>query len=117
VDITGAAGNATNLGQITAEAGRIGIAGVIVRNSGGLNASSLVSDGGASSSRPGGDTLVEGGKLAATSIGGKGGQVDVLGDRVAVMNDVQIDVSGTTRRWPDSGRWRLSGQEPRHPER
>jgi filamentous hemagglutinin family protein len=36
VDITGAAGNATNLGQITADAGRIGIAGVIVRNSGTL---------------------------------------------------------------------------------
>jgi filamentous hemagglutinin family protein len=34
VDITGAAGNATNLGTITADAGRIGIAGVIVRNSG-----------------------------------------------------------------------------------
>jgi filamentous hemagglutinin family protein len=36
VDITGAAGNATNLGTITADAGRIGIAGVIVRNSGQL---------------------------------------------------------------------------------
>ena len=46
VDITGAAGNATNLGEITAEAGRIGIAGVIVRNSGTLNASSVVNDGG-----------------------------------------------------------------------
>jgi len=46
VDITGAAGNATNLGTITAEAGRIGIAGVIVRNSGQINASSVVSEGG-----------------------------------------------------------------------
>jgi hypothetical protein len=51
---------------------------------------------GGSSSRPAGDTLVEGGRLDATSVGGKGGQVDVLGDRVAVMNDAQIDVSGTT---------------------
>ncbi|MDP3513222.1 MAG: GLUG motif-containing protein, partial [Sulfuritalea sp.] len=46
VDITGAEGDATNLGQITAEAGRIGIAGVIVRNSGQLNASSVVREGG-----------------------------------------------------------------------
>ena len=46
VEITGAAGNATNLGTITAEAGRIGIAGVIVRNSGTLNASSVVKEGG-----------------------------------------------------------------------
>ena len=46
VDITGATGNSTNLGTITAEAGRIGIAGVIVRNSGMLNASSVVNEGG-----------------------------------------------------------------------
>jgi hypothetical protein len=96
VDITGAAGNATNLGQITADAGRIGIAGVIVRNSGTLNASSVVADGGRIFLKAAGDTLVEGGKLDATSAGGKGGQVDVLGDRVAVLNDAQIDVSGAT---------------------
>jgi len=46
VEITGAEGNATNLGEITAEAGRIGIAGVAVKNSGKLNASSVVSEGG-----------------------------------------------------------------------
>jgi filamentous hemagglutinin family protein len=95
VDITGAAGNATNLGTITADAGRIGIAGVIVRNSGLLNASSVVSEGGRIFLKATGDTLVEGGRLDATSVGGKGGQVDVLGDRVAVMNDAEIDVSGT----------------------
>ena len=96
VDITGAAGYATNLGTITAEAGRIGIAGVIVRNSGNLNASSVVSDGGRIFLKATGDTLVEGGRLEATSSSGKGGQVDVLGDRVAVTNDAQIDVSGAT---------------------
>ncbi|CAG4884872.1 exported protein of unknown function [Georgfuchsia toluolica] len=46
VEITGAAGNATNLGQIVADAGRIGIAGVLVKNSGTLNASSVVNEGG-----------------------------------------------------------------------
>ncbi|MDO8788808.1 MAG: filamentous hemagglutinin N-terminal domain-containing protein, partial [Sulfuritalea sp.] len=46
VEITGAEGNVTNLGAITAEAGRIGIAGVVVRNSGRLNASSVVEEGG-----------------------------------------------------------------------
>ncbi|MFH1873266.1 MAG: filamentous hemagglutinin N-terminal domain-containing protein, partial [Pseudomonadota bacterium] len=46
VEITGAAGNVTNLGEITAEAGRIGIAGMVVRNSGKLNASSVISEGG-----------------------------------------------------------------------
>ncbi|MBI3096068.1 MAG: filamentous hemagglutinin N-terminal domain-containing protein, partial [Rhodocyclales bacterium] len=46
VEITGAEGDVTNLGEITAEAGRIGIAGVVVRNSGRLNASSAVEEGG-----------------------------------------------------------------------
>jgi len=46
VDITGAEGNVTNLGEIVAEAGRIGMAGVLVKNSGTLNASSLVKEGG-----------------------------------------------------------------------
>jgi filamentous hemagglutinin family protein len=105
VDIVGAAGNATNLGWITAEAGRIGIAGVIVRNSGALNASSVVSDGGRIFLKANGDTLVDGGKLAATSVGGKGGQVDVLGNRVAVMNDAEINVSGAT----GGGRIRIGG--------
>ncbi|MBE0619296.1 MAG: hypothetical protein IH605_01765, partial [Burkholderiales bacterium] len=46
VDITGAEGNVTNLGEIVAEAGRIGMAGVLVKNSGELNASSVVKEGG-----------------------------------------------------------------------
>src|ERR1035437_5991317 len=46
VDITGAEGNVTNLGEIVAEAGRIGMAGVLVKNSGTLNASSVVNQGG-----------------------------------------------------------------------
>ncbi|HUX25030.1 MAG TPA: filamentous hemagglutinin N-terminal domain-containing protein, partial [Burkholderiales bacterium] len=40
VAITGAQGNVTNLGRIVSEAGQIGIAGVLVKNSGTLNASS-----------------------------------------------------------------------------
>jgi filamentous hemagglutinin family protein len=46
VDITGAEGNVTNLGSLVAEAGRIGMAGVLVKNSGTINASSVVSEGG-----------------------------------------------------------------------
>ena len=46
VEVVGAEGNATNLGSIVSEAGRIGIAGVLVKNSGTLNASSLVNEGG-----------------------------------------------------------------------
>jgi len=46
VAITGAQGKVTNLGQIVSEAGQIGIAGVLVNNSGTLNASSVVKEGG-----------------------------------------------------------------------
>jgi len=46
VAITGAQGNVTNLGRIVSEAGQIGIAGVLVKNSGTLNASSVVKEGG-----------------------------------------------------------------------
>jgi filamentous hemagglutinin family protein len=46
VNVTGNAGNVTNLGTITAEAGRIGIAAGLITNSGNINASSVVSEGG-----------------------------------------------------------------------
>ena len=95
VDITGAAGSATNLGEITAEAGRIGIAGVIVRNSGTLNASSVVNDGGRIFLKASQDAYVDGnGRIVTT--GTKGGQVEVLGNRVAVMDSASIDASGAT---------------------
>jgi filamentous hemagglutinin family protein len=94
VEITGAANNATNLGQIVATAGRIGIAGSIVRNSGTLNASSVTSEGGRVFLKASQDTYVDGsGRIVAT--GTKGGQVEVLGNRVAVMDDASIDVSGS----------------------
>ncbi|MDD5250215.1 MAG: filamentous hemagglutinin N-terminal domain-containing protein [Rhodocyclaceae bacterium] len=94
VEITGAAGNATNLGQIVAAAGRIGMAGVLVRNSGTLNASSVVNEGGRIFLKATQDTYVEGnGSIAAT--GSTGGQVEVLGNRVAVTDNASIDASGT----------------------
>ncbi|MCM2288949.1 MAG: filamentous hemagglutinin N-terminal domain-containing protein [Sulfuritalea sp.] len=94
VDITGAAGNSTNLGEITAEAGRIGIAGVIVRNSGTLNASSVVNEGGRIFLKASQDAYVDGnGRIVTT--GTRGGKVEVLGDRVAVMDSASIDASGT----------------------
>ncbi|MDZ4254557.1 MAG: filamentous hemagglutinin N-terminal domain-containing protein [Sulfuritalea sp.] len=95
VDITGAAGDATNLGEITAEAGRIGIAGVIVRNSGTLNASSVVNDGGRIFLKASQDAYVDGnGRIVTT--GTKGGSVEVLGNSVTVTDDSVIDASGAS---------------------
>ena len=95
VEIVGSEGNATNLGTITAEAGRIGIAGVLVKNSGSLNASSLVSEGGRIFLKATTDTLVDG-NSQITATGSKGGRIEVLGNRVAVMDNAQLDASGQT---------------------
>jgi filamentous hemagglutinin family protein len=46
VAITGTEGNVLNVGQVLAEAGRVGMAGVLVRNAGSINASSVVKEGG-----------------------------------------------------------------------
>ncbi len=94
VDITGAEGNATNLGQITAEAGRVGIAGVIVRNSGALNASSVVSKGGRVFLEASQDAYVDQ-DSRITATGTRGGKVEVLGNRVAVTDRAFINASGT----------------------
>ncbi|HEX8988795.1 MAG TPA: filamentous hemagglutinin N-terminal domain-containing protein, partial [Rhodocyclaceae bacterium] len=94
VQITGAAGNTTNLGQIVAEAGRIGMAGVIVRNSGILNASSVVSEGGRIFLKATQDTYVEGNAQLSAN-GTTGGRIEVLGNRVAVIDNASIDASGT----------------------
>jgi filamentous hemagglutinin family protein len=108
VDITGAEGNATNLGTLTAEAGRIGIAGVIVRNSGTVNASSVVSEGGRVFLKASQDAYVDGnGRIVTT--GTRGGSVEVLGNRVAVMDKAEIDASGTGEADGGGGRILVGG--------
>ena len=93
VAITGAAGDVTNLGKIISEAGQIGMAGVLVKNSGTLDASSVVKVGGRIFLKASQDAYVDGaGRIVAT--GTKGGNIDVLGNRVAVMDQAQLDASG-----------------------
>ncbi|MBI2959468.1 MAG: filamentous hemagglutinin N-terminal domain-containing protein, partial [Betaproteobacteria bacterium] len=95
VEITGNEGSATNLGQILSEAGRIGMAGVLVKNSGSLNASSVVREGGRIFLKASKDAYLDGsGTILAT--GAKGGSIDILGSRVAVMDNASLDASGQT---------------------
>ncbi|MBK6638148.1 MAG: filamentous hemagglutinin N-terminal domain-containing protein [Rhodocyclaceae bacterium] len=107
VEVSGSEGNATNLGEIAAEAGRIGIAGVIVKNSGVLNASSAVEEGGRIFLRASQDAYVDGnGRIVTT--GTQGGSIDVLGQRVAVMDHALLDASaGATG--GDGGTVRVGG--------
>lgn len=95
VEISGDQNQATNLGTIVAESGRIGIAGVLVKNSGTLNANSVVSEGGRIFLRATRDAIVDGNSLISAT-GVKGGQIDILGNRVAVMDNAQLDVSGSS---------------------
>lgn len=119
IEIIGSAGEATNLGTITATAGRIGIAGVLVKNAGTLDASSVVSEGGriflkatqkaelaagsttrADGSQGGtvlvesGDTTLVSGTVSATGRSAGGGRIELLGDKVGVLDGALADASG-----------------------
>ncbi|HEY6896756.1 MAG TPA: filamentous hemagglutinin N-terminal domain-containing protein, partial [Rhodocyclaceae bacterium] len=91
VELTGD-GQSTNLGQVVADAGRIGLVGSLVKNSGTLNASSVVKDGGRVFLKASQDAYVDGdGRIVTTGV--KGGRVEVLGDRVALAGNAAIDAS------------------------
>ena len=84
---------AINLGTLKGDA--VGIFAGTLRHSGMIQAVQANMEGGKVVLRALGDAYVEGqGQINATSAVGKGGSVDVLGQRVAVMDDAVIDVSG-----------------------
>ncbi len=94
VAVTGATGNVTNLGQVVADAGRVGMVGVLVKNSGTVDTHSVVNQGGRIFLKAKQDTLVEQqAKLDAS--GSSGGRVEVLGQQVALADQAQINASGT----------------------
>ncbi|PIQ52062.1 MAG: hypothetical protein COW02_11510, partial [Comamonadaceae bacterium CG12_big_fil_rev_8_21_14_0_65_59_15] len=83
--------SAVNLGTLQGDA--VGIFAGTLKHSGAIQATTAALEGGKVVLRATGDTYVEGaGKIAATGI--HGGSVDVLGNRVAVTDQAQIDVSG-----------------------
>ncbi|WP_411886374.1 filamentous hemagglutinin N-terminal domain-containing protein [Polaromonas sp. YR568] len=96
VSITGTPGEVRNMGQITAEAGRIGLAAGLVSNSGTINASSAVREGGRIFLRASGDI-----KTSATSNisanGTTGGNVVLIAENAAVI-DGQVSATGNVGR-------------------
>jgi filamentous hemagglutinin family protein len=96
VAITGTPGEARNMGQITAEAGRIGLAAGLVNNSGTINASSAVREGGRIFLRASGDL-----KTSATSSisanGRTGGNVVLIAENAAFI-DGQVSATGSAGR-------------------
>ena len=82
---------AVNLGTLKGDA--VGIFAGTLRHSGVIDVSKMGVQGGKVVLKATGDSFVEGaGKILAT--GSNGGQVDVLGTRVAVTDQALIDVSG-----------------------
>ena len=96
VAITSTPGEARNLGQITAEAGRIGLAAGLVSNSGTINASSAVREGGRIFLRASGDVRTS----ATSSIsanGTTGGNVVLIAENAASI-DGQLSATGSAGR-------------------
>ncbi|MCP1575652.1 filamentous hemagglutinin family protein [Herbaspirillum rubrisubalbicans] len=91
VNVTGSAGNVTNLGTITAEAGRIGVAAGLITNSGVINASSVVREGGRIFLRAAGN-LTTTANSSISADGTKGGNVTLYAQNKAFIDG---DVSAT----------------------
>ncbi|CAN7625067.1 two-partner secretion domain-containing protein [Polaromonas sp. LjRoot131] len=92
VAITGTPGEVRNMGQITAEAGRIGLAAGLVSNSGTISASSAVREGGRIFLRASGDVRTS----ATSSIsanGTTGGNVVLIAENAASI-DGQVSATG-----------------------
>lgn len=84
---------ALNLGTLTGNA--VGIFAGTLRHSGVIQATTASLDGGKVVLKAKADAYVENGMIAAT--GTLGGRVDVLGHRVALTQQTQIDASGEDR--------------------
>ena len=95
VVVSAPANQAVNLGQVIAQGGKVGIYGALVNQRGVVNANSAqVGENGKIVLKASGDTLLEAGSVTSATGAGKGGTIEVLGDRVGLIGDAQLDASG-----------------------
>ncbi len=88
---------ALNLGDVIAQGGKIGIYAALINQRGKLNANSAVlGEDGKIVLKASRDTLLEAGSVTSATGVGQGGEVQVLGQRVALTGDARIDASGQT---------------------
>jgi filamentous hemagglutinin family protein len=88
VNITAPAGDATNVGQLVASAGSLGLFGTVVKNTGTVSADSATMQGGKIVFRSSQRTAA-GGTISAQGVGG--GEIKILSD----MQSGTVNVSGT----------------------
>jgi filamentous hemagglutinin family protein len=95
VVVSAPADAAINLGRIIAEGGKVGLYGTLVKQRGLINANSaVVGEQGQIVFKASGDTLLEAGSVTSATGAGKGGDIMVLGQRVGLTGDAQVDASG-----------------------
>ncbi len=120
VEITAPDNEAVNLGEVAAEAGRVGIYAGLIRQGGTIEASGaqVMADGrvvlkatqsatleagsltrangpsGGTVTVSAGDTTLVAGTIEAKGTAGAGGRVEVLGNKVGLMDGARIDASG-----------------------
>jgi filamentous hemagglutinin family protein len=84
-----------NLGQVIAQGGKTGIYGALVKQRGIVSANSaVVGENGKVVLKASRDTLLEAGSRTTAIGAGKGGEIQVLGERVELAGDASIDASG-----------------------
>lgn len=86
---------AINLGQVVAQGGRVGIYGALVNQRGLVSANSaVVGENGKIVLKASRDTLLEQGSVTSATGAGTGGDVHLLGARVGLTGNAQVDASG-----------------------
>lgn len=86
---------ALNLGKLVAQGGRIGIYGALVNQRGLVNAdSAVVGESGRIILKASGATTLAAGSTTSATGAGKGGEVQVLGQQVAIEGGASVDASG-----------------------
>lgn len=96
VTLSAADNRAVNLGQITAQGGRIDIYGALIDQQGSLKADSATQDAQGQIVLKASAATAVSGTLSAANAAGQGGTVQVLGDQVTLTDTARIDASGAT---------------------
>ena len=91
VSITAPAGNATNLGQLIAESGSLGLFGAMVKNSGTVSADSATMQGGKIVFKASQRSEISG---IVSANGTTGGTIEVLGNQAGVMDGAVVTANG-----------------------
>ncbi|MGB8410689.1 MAG: GLUG motif-containing protein, partial [Gallionella sp.] len=92
VNITAPAGNVTNVGQLIASSGSLGLFGTVVGNSGIVSADSATLQGGKIVFKATQTTEISG---TVSANGTMGGDIEVLGNQVGVMEGATVSANGT----------------------